>query len=153
MLLNVIFLDIDGVLNPLATDHPHVFSPACVQQLQRILSASPQTHVVFSTTWRYGLSFFALGWLWRQHDLPLGRVLGRTPELDPSHRGEEIQQWLAQAPRRSREHQVHRYAILDDEVEPILETLPASSVFACHPTDGLTPSIAERVIHHFANSR
>lgn len=149
MLLNVLFLDIDGVLHPDQSQHQHVFAPACVRQLRRILDASPQTHVVFSTTWRTGLPFFALGWLWRQHNLPLQRVIGRTPEIQLDQRGAEIQQWLNKAPLRSKEHQVHRYAVIDDEVAPILENIPEQLVFACDPRFGLTETIADRVIQHF----
>jgi hypothetical protein len=50
MLLNILFLDIDGVLNPDKDNHPHVFAPECVAQLQRILDAVPTSHVVFTTT-------------------------------------------------------------------------------------------------------
>jgi hypothetical protein len=150
MLLNVLFLDIDGVLNPEKTNHQHVFAPGCVRQLRRILDHNPQTHVVFSTSWRTGFSFFVLGWLWRQHDLPLQRVIGRTPEIENEMRGAEIQRWLDNAPLRSKEHKVGRYAVLDDEVAPILEDIPAHSVFACDPWDGLTEEVADGVIRHFA---
>ena len=149
MEIDVIFLDIDGVLNHDKADHQHIFAPGCVKQLRRILDSHPQTHVVFSTSWRTGFSFFVLGWLWRQHDLPLQRVIGRTPEIQLDRRGAEIQQWLQNAPLRSKEHQVRRFAILDDEVEPILENIPAQSVFACDPWEGLTEEVANCVIRHF----
>lgn len=118
--------------------------------MRRILEASPQTHVVFSTSWRTGFSFFVLGWLWRQHDLPLQRVIGRTPEIQIEMRGAEIQKWLDNAPLRSKEQQVARYAALDDEVAHIMETIPEHSVFACDPWNGLTKEVADRVLRHFA---
>jgi hypothetical protein len=149
MLLNVLFLDIDGVLNPDKTNHQYIFAPECVRQLRRILDADDQTHVVFSTSWRTGLSFFVLGWLWHRHDLPLKRVIGRTPDIKAEMRGAEIQQWLDDAPLRSKEHKVRRFAVLDDEAEPILENIPARSVFACDPWHGLTEEVADRVIGHF----
>ena len=148
MLLDVIFLDIDGVLNPDKDNHPHVFAPDCVTQLRRILDAQPQAHVVFSTTWRIGFSFFALGWLWNQHDLPLKRVIGRTPDIKIDQRGAEISKWLSDAPLLSKEHKIRRFAVLDDEVEPILKTIPSKSVFACDPYHGLTETVADRVIKH-----
>ena len=150
MEIDVIFLDIDGVLNHDKADHQHIFAPGCVTQLRRILDNHPQTHVVFSTSWRMGFSFFVLGWLWRQHDLSLQRVIGRTPEIENEMRGAEIQQWLDNAPLRSKEHKVGRYAVLDDEVAPILENISAASVFACDPWHGLTEEVADRVIRHFA---
>lgn len=150
MQLDVLFLDIDGVLNPGKAKHPHVFAPECVSQLRRILDARPAAHIVFTTSWRTGLPFFVLGWLWHQHDLPLQRVIGRTPDIQNDRRGEEIQKWLADAPLRTKEHQVRRYAALDDEPEPILEVIPRQHVFTCDPFHGLTSKVADRVIRHFS---
>jgi hypothetical protein len=145
MLLNVLFLDVDGVLNPDKATHQHVFAPSPVRQLRRILDHDPGTHVVFSTSWRTGLPFFTLGRLWRQHDLPLQRVIGRTPEIHLEKRGLEIRQWLDNAPLRSKDHTVQ-----DDEVTPILEEIPAPNVFACAPWQGLTEEVANRVLRHFS---
>jgi len=150
MLLDVIFLDIDGVLNPGKDKHPHVFAPDCVTQLRRILDAHPTVHIVMSTSWRTGFPFFVLGWLWHQHELPIQRVIGRTPDIQNDRRGEEIQKWLADAPLRSKEHQIGRYACLDDEPEPILEVIPKQHVFTCDPWYGLTAEVADQVIRHFA---
>ena len=149
MQLNILFLDIDGVLNPRNTRHPHVFAPDCVVQLRRILDARPETHVVFSTTWRTGLPFFVLGWLWHQHGLPLKRVLGRTPDIQHDRRGDEIRKWLDDASRSAPQHQIRSYAVVDDEAEPILETIPSQAVFACDPRHGLNEDVANRVIRHF----
>lgn len=105
-----------------------------------------------STSWRTGFSFFALGWLWRQHELPLQRVIARTPDIKLDRRGEEIRKWLDDAPRLAPQHKIRRYAVLDDEPEPILEVIPAQNVFACESLHGLTPEVADRVIRHFAAS-
>jgi len=150
MLLDVIFLDIDGVLNPVQTKHPYVFAPDCVQQLRRILNASPQIHVVMSTSWRTGFPFFALGWLWRQNELPLQRVIARTPDIQLERRGEEIRKWLDDAPKLAPQHKIRRYVVLDDELEPILAVIPGKAVFICDPCHGLTSDVADRVIRHFA---
>ena len=143
-------LEIDGVLNPGKANRRHIFAPHCVKQPRRILDHAPQAHVVFATSWRTGFSFFVLGWLWRQHDLPLQRVIGRTREINTERRGAEIQQWLQNAPLRSKDHKVRRYAVLDDEIEPIVECLPKDAVFACDPWHGLTEEIADRLIRHFS---
>jgi hypothetical protein len=149
MEINVIFLDIDGVLNPDKTPNPKVFARECVVQLNRILDADPQARIVFSTSWRTGFPLFALGWCWREHDLPMKRILSRTPDIRNDRRGDEIAKWLADAPALYPEFPVRRYAALDDEVEPILEKIPAHSVFACDPWHGLTLEVADRVIRHF----
>ena len=151
MQLDVIFLDIDGVLNPDKDKFPHVFDPDCVRQLQRILDCNPLARVVFSTSWRTGFSFFVLGWLWHEHNLPLERVIGRTPDIDLEKRGEEIRQWLADAPVRSKEYKIRRFAILDDEVDPIVSAIDRKHVFGCDPYHGLTEDIADRVIRHLQN--
>ena len=153
MMIDILFLDIDGVLNPDKGDHPHVFDPECVAQLHRILDRCPQTQIVFSTTWRTGFTFFVLGWLWHQHNLPLKRVIARTPDINLKRRGEEIQQWLKDAARIAPQHKIRNYAVLDDEVEPILEKIPAKAVFACDPWHGLTAEVADRVIRHFQLKR
>ena len=151
MTIDIIFLDIDGVLNPINdTNHPHVFAPDCVAQLRRILAARPEAQVVFSTTWRTGFTFFVLGWLWHQHDLSLQRVIGRTPDIRHDRRGDEISQWLTDATRIAPQHKIRRYAVVDDEVEPILEKIPGKAVFTCDPWHGLTGEVADRVIRHLA---
>ena len=66
-------------------------------------------------------------------------------------RGEEIRKWLEDAPRLGAKHQVRRYAVLDDEVEPILKNIPGKFVFACDPARGLTKKTAEQVIQYFSN--
>jgi hypothetical protein len=153
MQLDVIFLDIDGVLNPDQNTDKHVFAPDCVAQLRRILDARPAAHVVFSTTWRTGFSFFALGWLWRQHDLPLPRVIARTPDIHVDRRGEEIRQWLTDASKLAPQHKIRRYAVLDDEPELILEVISRQHVFICDPAHGLTEAVADRVIRHLGSDK
>ena len=150
MHLDIIFLDVDGVLNPEKNERRDVFDPGCVQQLRRILEASPDALVVFSTTWRVGYSFFVLGWFWREHNLPLHRAIARTPDIHPDRRGEEIQQWLADAPRLAPKHKIRRYVVIDDEPEPILTKIPKQHLFTCDPWHGLTEAVADRVIRHFS---
>jgi hypothetical protein len=150
MEMDILFLDVDGVLNPSNGSHPHIFAPECVGQLRRILDSRPQVQIVFSTSWRTGMAFFRLGWLWRQHDLPQQRVIGRTPEFDTQTRGVEIKQWLDDAARYWRTDRIRRYAVLDDETEPILHHIPEHSVFHCEHQHGLTAEIADRVIRHFS---
>ncbi len=146
--IDVIFLDIDGVLNPSEGNHSHIFAPECVAEMHRILEHNPQAQVVFSTTWRIGLSFFKLGGLWHQHGLPINRVISRTPELHGAPRGKEIQKWLEDTATLNPVHKVRKFAVLDDEVGPISDFVPAESVFGCDHWNGLTPEIAGRVIRH-----
>ena len=41
-------------------------------------------------------------------------------------------------------------AALDDEVEPLLDCLPARTVFRCDPYHGLTRQVTDRLIQHFS---
>lgn len=148
--LDILFLDIDGVLNPDKDNYPDGFCPECVGELKRLFKACPDLKIVFSTSWRLGVPFFALGWLWRQHELPLKVIVGRTPEIRVDQRGREIREWLQDAPRLLPNCRVRRFAAVDDEVEPLLECLPVETIFACEPFEGLTQRVANRLIRHFA---
>jgi len=150
MQLDILFLDIDGVLNPDKAKGTTTFAPDCVGQLKRFLAARPQTKIVFSTSWRLGFPFFVLGWLWHHHDLPLQAVVGRTPAIGDKQRGQEIRKWLRDAPIFHRGCEIRCFAVLDDEVEPLLGCLPRRSVFECDPYHGLTDQVTDSLIRHFS---
>jgi hypothetical protein len=147
--LDILFLDIDGVLNPDKSKSSSDFAPECVAEIRRLLAACPHTKVVFSTSWRLGFPFFVLGWLWHHHDLPLQSVIGRTPVVADDQRGQEIRKWLQDAPTLHLGCNVRRYAALDDEIEPLMGWLPRGNLFRCDPHEGLTPDVTTRLIQHF----
>lgn len=149
MELDILFLDIDGVLNPYASRHPHIFSPECVARLKRLLKAHPRLRIVFSTSWRLDISLFELGWLWHQHELPLRSVIGRTCEIGYSRRGEEVKKWLEDADMTLPGCTVRRYAALDDETHYLVEDLPRGTVFRCNPETGLCEEVTDRLIRYF----
>lgn len=146
---NLIFLDVDGVLNPVDGSHEHVFDSRCVQNLKLILAAVPSARVVFSTSWRSGFTLFRLGWYWKHHGLDQELVLGGTPELqaEVGHevRGREITQWLAGRSLHLAGLELTRYAVIDDETELLRSDIPAENLFQCEPQAGLTEGIAESV--------
>ncbi len=150
MQLDILFLDIDGVLNPDKAKSSNDFAPDCVGELKRFFAARPDTKVVFSTSWRLGFPFFVLGWLWRHHELPLQAVVGRTPVIAEDQRGQEVRKWLQDAPTLHVGCKIRRYAALDDEIEPLMGWLPRQTLFRCDPYHGLTPEVTERLIRHFA---
>lgn len=149
--INLIFLDVDGLLNPVDGTHDHVFDPGCVRSLKGILTGVPNTRVVFSTSWRSGFTLFRLGWLWSHHGFDEELVLGGTPELDSEDcyavRGREIAQWLAGRSLTRAGLRLNRYAVLDDETEHIQKDVPAENLFECEPRAGLTEAIAQSVKH------
>lgn len=148
---NLIFLDVDGVLNPVDGSHEHVFDSGCVRNLKLILDAVPNTRVVFSTSWRSGFTLFRLGWYWKHHGLDQELVLGGTPELQAEAgyevRGREITQWLAGRSLRIAGLELTRYAVIDDETELLRHDVPAVNLFQCEPHAGLTEAIAQSVRH------
>lgn len=148
---NLIFLDVDGVLNPVDGSHEHVFAPDCVRSLKAILESVPNTRVVWSTSWRSGFSLFRLGWLWSHHGFDHERVLGGTPELESQDcyavRGREIVQWLAGRTLPLAQLRLNRYAVIDDEVEHIQREVPDENLFRCETQVGLTAAIAQAVSH------
>ncbi|QNF34442.1 hypothetical protein HUW51_17555 [Adhaeribacter swui] len=118
--MKVIFLDIDGVLNPAYHMHAlhfhqkyggvaedaygYLFCPHTLEHLAYIVE---HTHakLVISSTWRKkGLTFMQD--LWHHRGLP-GEVVDITPVID-NIRGEEIAAWL-------QPNEVENFIIIDDE--------------------------------------
>lgn len=103
----VIFLDIDGVLAPIA-NHVHYgdLDPGCLQVLNEIVAQSG-ADVVISSTWRFGKTVAELQTILAERGF-IGRVIDKTStEAHGYDRGEEIAAWLA-------EHPVAGCVILDD---------------------------------------
>lgn len=83
--------------------------------------------------------------MWKARNLP-GKVIGVTPDIDPIHRGNEIESWL------DTETGTVRYTIIDDC--PILdfyneEQLPF--LFKVDERTGLNEETARRVIGYLNN--
>lgn len=121
--MNILFLDVDGVLNSTRScvavgGYPHGFDSAqrgmfdeiAVMLIQRLCRAA-DVQVVVSSAWRLHHDYTAIG-------VGLGLpTIGRTPSL-PGVRGNEIKAWLAEHP------EVDRYAIVDDDPDMLPEQLP-----------------------------
>lgn len=104
---NVIFLDIDGVLNSFRSmSLGEMVDMECVRNVRRI-SLHGKADIVVSSTWRIGANTHQL----REILFPLGlhRVIGRTASnLDGACRGDEIAAWIKQ-------FGCPNYVILDDD--------------------------------------
>lgn len=121
----VIFLDIDGVMNSVAT-RPHTreglvswLDPANVAVLNQIVEATGAV-IVVSSTWRLAMPFAEL----RANFRAVGctaELVDVTPNLDARERCSEICAWLARQTTPPR-----RYAIIDDEFE--MDALPGKLV-------------------------
>jgi hypothetical protein len=163
--MNVLFLDIDGVLNSsnwfkmayemrkssrkryekqLVADYENArwdldIGPEFVNHLKRIMTKVPELNIVVSSTWRL---HYSLDDLKKRLSELLGispdRIVGKTPRLF-EHRGQEIQKWLD-------DRVVEKFAILDDDsdMDHLMDHL-----FQTRNEDGLTREIADQVIEYF----
>ena len=115
----ILFLDFDGVMvtdryqaqltavnSPLRDDYGAQFDPVCVENLRRIIDSTDADIVVIST-WKMEMGLEGIQQMWDARQLP-GKVIGVTPDIDPIHRGDEVQAWLDANPGAV------RYAIIDD---------------------------------------
>lgn len=122
--MKILFLDFDGVMvtdryqaqmmainSPLRDEYGAQFDPVCVENLRHIIDAT-DADIVVTSTWKMEMGLDGIQQMWDARLLP-GKVIGVTPDIDPIHRGEEIQAWL------DANQGTVRYAIIDDC--PILE--------------------------------
>jgi HAD domain in Swiss Army Knife RNA repair proteins len=147
--MNVLFLDIDGVLNRFGDENGVGSTEETVEGtsligLDRKLLAIYKTMleridpvVVLSSTWR---TVPELRHHLRQNGVYFHDV---TPVFDPARysRGHEIQAWLKTCAEEP------RYAIVDDDADILPEQKP--NFFQTSGEDGLTQEIADKVAAHF----
>lgn len=122
--MKVIFLDIDGVINPTINqqlrdnlekksdgvlksrdDYGYLFADWCVKELEK-LTRETGANIVVSSSWKLsGLQIMQEMWAKRGLN---GFVVDTTINFADSHRGKEIDEWI----KRNRPT---KYVILDDE--------------------------------------
>lgn len=150
MKLKIIFLDIDGVLNPsrfmnifykvrkelgdgvkTRDEFGHYFAPYTVDALEKIINQTAAKIVVSSVWRRSGLE--VMREMWKRRRLP-GEIYDVTPVLNVE-RGYEIAEWL-------RENDVDSYVIIDDNDD----MLPEQNFIQCNNKLGLTDELADKCI-------
>jgi hypothetical protein len=151
--MNVIFLDIDGVLNCASafgqnTKHSvWVIDPELVANFNRIVENVDNLTVVLSSSWRYAVQsgHIDLNQLLQEQGFNGDPIVERTicdneeDEADPSMpRGMEIQRWLDEHP------EVERFVILDDDDD--MAHLMPNLVQTCFEDGGLTEEFADETI-------
>jgi hypothetical protein len=140
--MKVIFLDFDGVLNTstnlerlrstgqeMSDEFGHLFDPACVEKLHRILQAT-DAKIVVSSSWRWeGLD--AMQKMWKARNLP-GEIIDITPKVNMSVRGVEIRKWLGdhrfwtinwsveEQEKVKKESGIESFVIIDDDSDMLL---------------------------------
>lgn len=120
MLRNVLFLDIDGVLNSedwftRTANGKGMFDPKCVELLNYITDNS-NTDIVLSSSWRMDENVNNILY---NHGIT-GNIIDKTSrlalEIDYLCRGNEIQKWLL-------ENEYNNYVILDDDSDMLVSQL------------------------------
>jgi len=112
--MNIIFLDIDGVLvssNHLLSNgrNREDFDPQCVQYLNELLQKT-EAKIVISSNWRRIYSLNELRYLFRKNNI-LDRIIGVTPFFNlTTMRGDEIQAYLSNSKEK-----IRNFVIFDDE--------------------------------------
>lgn len=147
--MDVIFLDIDGVLTQ--DNSSCIFNPRNVNIFNKMLSALPEVKIVISSTRRIGKPLVYFRELFAANRVILSRLIGMTPfsaEENPSGlitkvwgRGTEIQKYIERDPR------VKRYVIIDDQDMDLKNF--GEKFFKTEFKDGLTEKLAEAVVQYF----
>jgi len=140
--MNIIFLDIDGVLNNYSsksngllkeqqdTHYPLLWEPDLVEILNRIVKET-EAKIVLSSTWRSFKDAYDV----IVNDMKI-HISDETPDTAKT-RGHEIQTWLDDNPF------VDKFVILDDEAD--MDHLK-SHLLQTDPKIGLTNEIADEAI-------
>jgi hypothetical protein len=144
-----IFLDMDGVLNNhhLQSNGYGGLNKECVENLNKILDAVPETYLVISSSWRYmipnSMSLTGFEYLLLVGGVNCkGRVFGYTRhDLDENDtRGKQIADYVAS-------HQCDKYVAIDDIPEGFKEN---KLVYVqTNPKTGLTDTDAKSIIEYF----
>lgn len=160
---NIIFLDIDGVLN---TERWHLnegqnspqdqfgdsFDPEAVANLVLIIEKTG-ADIVISSSWKFS-GHESMQAMWRERKLP-GKVIGITPstlsdemllKADPDEldkmpfKGYDVKEWLS-----NHSKQIKNYVIIDDENSFLPEQ--RSRLILTDPKCGISKEDAGRVIN------
>ncbi|HSG31419.1 MAG TPA: HAD domain-containing protein [Thermodesulfobacteriota bacterium] len=124
-MINILFLDIDGVLNSersciafnaypwdLSKESLKQFDWVAIGLIRRICKET-NTKIVLSSTWRLSINYKDIA---KAFDLP---IIDKTPHRFSSNRGEEIALWL-----RDHKPTKYNYVIVDDASDIIDYQLP-----------------------------
>jgi hypothetical protein len=149
--MNIIFLDIDGVLNPLTAkrDASGRFGHRAFENFRLILDKLPEASVVITSTWRYEYTLPEMKAYFREVGIDPHRIVDMTPDLRCDDgmirhyptRDEEIRAWLGQHPG------VEQFAILDD-VGPEQMTGLEDDFFQTEFDEGLRYEQSLNIIKH-----
>lgn len=160
--MNIIFLDIDGVLNcqiyyqssAFNKKDEHPYNQICRDRIKwlNILCKDTDAKVVISSTWRHsGLDYCkdVLTKCGADFD-----IIGITPSDNSRIRGVEIHQWLKEnifILTGKHKSDFKTYAIIDDDSDMLLEQ--QHNFFHTDNFSGLTPNVCYRITRFFNQNK
>lgn len=158
--LNIIFLDIDGVLNTQNSINMQIaekkgiynenvqaflydFDKKAMKNLKDVIDTS-DGRIVLISTWRLNdVLMKELLSQFKKNDIDVKRIIGKTPdlhdEITENLRAHEIEKWL-----NNSEEKINRFVILDD-IDNMGE-YTESNLVVCNKFDGLTKKLKNNAI-------
>lgn len=147
--MNIIFLDIDGVMRthnsdlnwsrelnqPVPNPFKRLFSKDAMENLNYLVTLTG-AKVVITSTWRMYYTKDELRNIFRERGF-IGHIVDVTNTGDT--RGEEIVQWL-------NEHRIDNFVVIDDNIKDILNRIPDCKVVKCNPLNGLDEVIFDKAL-------
>ena len=141
---NIIFLDLDGVLNIVSGDNPtylsqeNHFESKLVQNFNELLHES-DILLVMSSSWRNDFDD-ALKQLEMAGFEHFDRFIDITGNLN--HRGLEIEEWLGSDFKG-------KYLCVDDNIKEIKQCIPMENILEVDPSIGLNVDYIDKIKSHF----
>ncbi len=150
-MMNIIFLDFDGVMDTgyydsylVSNNLPEcdengrpIFDPLCIENLKILVDAT-KADVVVTSDWKYMDKYEELLEMWRERQIP-GFMRDTTPNVS-QHRGDEIQQWLANCGEPC------NYVIIDDLGAENFNENQLDKLVLVNPYTGLDQEATQKAI-------
>lgn len=160
---NIIFLDIDGVLNMFGASsrtfmkpYGQHIEPHLTQRLNYICENINNLGIVISSSWRSDMDDLQKQ-LEEQGFKYWNKVIGKTPKPYREHldydkpakillsdRGEQINNWL-----ECHNDFTGKYLVIDDEICDIEPYIPRENIFATDMMEGMLHKDAMEIINYF----
>ena len=171
--MNIIFLDIDGVMNMYGVSartfrkpYGQHIEPHLVSRLNYICENVKNLGIVISSSWRSNMEDLQKQ-LEEQGFKYWNLVIGKTPnafsgkyneetktyKVELQYRGEQIQEWFNQNPDLT----ISKYLVIDDEVSDICgemsNLIPKENVLETDGDEGLLNSQAVYIVKYFKEGK
>jgi hypothetical protein len=153
--MKIIFLDIDGVINPWMSEKGPggKFGKQALENFKLILEAVQEAYVVITSTWRDHYTLSQMKVFFKEAGIEPNRILDITPDLRRVEgmirhypgRNEEILAWLDQHP------EVENFVIIDDVDQEQMEGME-EHFFQTKFEEGLLREQSLKIIDHLTRN-